>query len=354
MSKLLYIGILIVILLLVIIGYKSRERFSVTFEKSAPSIQSIQEFSLDDHSTMIQLQKGNSGKTVLLLHNSPMNLNMWQPLFQTLQAINMSGIKTPNVLAYDLRGHGTAWMPVDPKFNDSNINNTAWTSDQFVEDCKKIYDEIIGTGKIILCGFGFGGLIAQLFALKYPDLTEKLVLLQTTIRPMPAIQDAINYLSGSNGWIAQNPSVTYLTDTEEHIKNVLCEWFHLPDCPSFVNTENDQNSPHFSLAEKMWRQASSTTNLQTLKLLSNTDVEPLWVEAKNITFPVHILTATGDPMAPPDRITETYTAIYNTNRQLIVALDIVDGKHGFTIMHPEYIAKIICQDCMNATISEES
>ena len=136
--------------------------------------------------------------------------------------------KTPNLVTYDLRGHGAAWLPVDPKYNDLNVKNTAWKLETFVEDAKKIYDKIIGKGQIKVCGFGFGGIVAQKFALTYPNLIKQLILLQTSIQPMPGLDAEIRYVAGPKGWIAKNPHVTYLTSEEKYVQKVLCEWFYLP------------------------------------------------------------------------------------------------------------------------------
>ncbi len=350
-----YLAILVFIAIIIVIALATRcsEKFSITFNESPHSTEFLQYLDLGDHRTMVKLQRGNSGKTVLLLHNSPMCLDIWGPLFQTMQRISMTGIPTPNLVAYDLRGHGTAWIPVDPKYNDANPSNHAWTIDQFVEDCKKVYDGVIGGNKIKVCGFGFGGLVAQKYCLKYPETVEKFILLQTTIRPNPGLQDEIEYLAGPNGWIAKNPHVTYLTSEERFVHETLCQWFYLPadhDCPvdKLIDKEddlNDQTSPQYNLTAMLWRQASSTTTLQADKLLVTTDISREWREAKDIPFGIHILAATDDPMSPPDMMTATYTSIYNTNRTVMVVLDIVNGRHGFSIMRPDYIAGIICEDC---------
>jgi pimeloyl-ACP methyl ester carboxylesterase len=288
------------------------------------------------------------------LHNSPLNLNVWQPLFQTMQRINMSNVQTPNLVAYDLRGHGTAWVPVAAEYNDTQIQNHAWTLDQFVDDCRNIYEKVIGSGKIVLCGFGFGGSVAQAYALKYPENIEKLVLLQTTIRPISDIRSEINYMSN---WLAQNPKVDYLTSEEDYVNRVMCQWFVLPNvsaCNQKAESDNDQTTPQYSLATEMWRKASCSTALQTDKLMLATDFLPQWTKAAKdevVTFPTHILAATDDPLAPSDMMTETYTTIYNANRSILVVLDIVNGRHGFSLMRPDYIAGILCDACQTLSLT---
>lgn len=350
------IAVLALILILIILCYRGKEQFSDDFLNAKPSTEFMKYLVLNESDdptkvrrTLVRQQRGNSQETVLLLHNSPMSAGIWRPLYITMQKINMTGVKTPNLISYDLHGHGSAWTPVDPKFNDLNVNNTAWSLDLFTQDAKKVYDNIIGQGKIKVCGFGFGGIVAQEFALKYPDLVSHLIILQTGIKPMPARQAEIDYLAGPNGWIAKNPNVSYLTNEEKYVQKTLCEWFYLPNIENCNSGDtggrNDQLAPQFNLTADMWRRGSSTTALQTAKLLISSNIESKWNTAGKLPFTIHLLSATEDPLAPPDRMVETYTAIYNNNRELIVAFDIVQGRHGFTIMNPNYIAGIICGDC---------
>lgn len=353
-SLLVLIAVLVILVVSLVIR---KEEFSEIFNQAEASNEFVQYLDMGDHRTMVQLQRGDSGKTVLLLHNSPMNLNLWQPLFQTMQRKSMLGRKTPNLVAYDLRGHGTAWMPVDPSYNDTDLSNTFWNLDMYAMDCKKVYDKIIQQGKIIVCGFGFGGQVAQKFALNFPDLVEKLVLLQSTTRPTPGLDSEIEYLGGPNGWIARNPRITYLTSQESWIQQILCGWFFLPNveaCPKIQNgPENidDEISPQYKITQRMYRKGSATTTLQVDKIMAGTNLENDWANAPNMDFMIFILAATDDPLSPPDLMTNTYTSIFNQNRSLNVVFDVVNGRHAFTIMYPDYIAGIICDECTRINVT---
>ena len=331
----------------------NNEAFSRVFTEAKASNEFLQYLDQGDHRTMVRQLRGDNGSTVLLLHNNPATQTLWNPLFQTMQRFSMAGAKIPNLVAYDIRGHGTAWMPVDPKYNDLDINNYAWPGDLFVKDCKNVYDKIIGDGKIIIVGFGFGGYVAQKFALTYGDLIEKLVILQTTITPNPEINTQINYLGGPNGWIARNPGISYLTMEERFVGDMLCSWFYLPHdkkCPEdrLIDENdhgvNDSTSPQYNLAAMMWRQGSATTTLQTDKVNVADNLISEWSKG-GLEYPVHILAGTDDPSATPAMMTKTFTTIQHANRHLTVVLDVVNGRHGFTVMRPDYIAEIICGDC---------
>lgn len=345
--------IAVCVLAIIVILSQTQEKFTPEFDASKGATGFLEYMDMGDHRTLVYLQKGNSGETVLLLHNNPMSLSIWRPLFEVIQNIGLTGKATPNLVAYDIRGHGSAWVPAEPRFADSNVSNYEWPLDLFVNDCKNIYDKVIGTGKITICGFGFGGLIAQKFSLSHPELITRMVLLQTSIKPMPGLRDQIDYLSGPDGWLARNPYVTYLTPEESFVQKLLCEWFYLPPemkCPADKLIDDDDliqkyQGPEYNLAAMLMRTGSSSTTLQVIKLESDTDLSPMWETAKNLPFSIHILAATDDPLAPPNKMTDTYTTIYNNNRQVTVAMDIVNGRHGFTIARPDYIAGIICSEC---------
>lgn len=352
--------LLVFALILVVFCMCKKETFSADFLADKPSTQHLQYVDMGDHNTMVMMQRGANDKTVLLLHNNPFDITVWMPLYSAMQAIAMAGNKTPNLISYDIRGHGTAWVPVDPKYSDGDLNNKAWNLDIFVEDCNKIYTEIIGDTKLILTGYGFGGAIAQAFAIKYPDRIEKLVLLQTAIRPMPGLEKEIEELAGPNGRIQQNLDITYLTMSEQFLKQSICEWFYIPfgvGCvkdPLVSDTHDkwdDTGTPQFDMSEFLWTVGSASSTLQVDKILSTVNFADDWAES-DYNFPIHILASTEDPLAPPDLMAETYASIRNSNRDVVIVLDIVDGRHGFTVLYPRYIASILCRDCPKVPMRE--
>ena len=75
------------------------------------------------------------------------------------------------VYALDTRGHG-----------DSPRGSAPFTLDQFAGDLKEFLDRK-GITRCHLLGFSDGGNIALLFALKYPQYVEKLVLNGANLRP---------------------------------------------------------------------------------------------------------------------------------------------------------------------------
>lgn len=75
------------------------------------------------------------------------------------------------VIAIDTRGHG-----------QSPRGGAPFTLEQFAEDLRAFLEEQ-GIGKCRLLGFSDGGNVALLFALKYPEYVEKLVLNGANLTP---------------------------------------------------------------------------------------------------------------------------------------------------------------------------
>lgn len=75
------------------------------------------------------------------------------------------------VLAVDSRGHGA-----------SPRGSAPFTLEQFAEDLKRLLDRL-GISRCHLLGFSDGGNVALLFALKYPEYVEKLILNGADLSP---------------------------------------------------------------------------------------------------------------------------------------------------------------------------
>ena len=79
--------------------------------------------------------------------------------------------KDYRVIAVDTRGHG-----------QSPRGNAPFTLRQFAEDLRSFMDRL-GIEKASLLGFSDGGNIALLFAMKYPDRVERLILNGANLTP---------------------------------------------------------------------------------------------------------------------------------------------------------------------------
>ena len=100
-----------------------------------------------------------NGHTVLLLHGKNFNAAYWE---STIKALIHEGYR---VIAPDQIGFGKSTKPTHYQFSFQQLANNT----RLILDSLKI-------SKVTVLGHSMGGMLASRFALMYPDLTEKLVL----------------------------------------------------------------------------------------------------------------------------------------------------------------------------------
>jgi pimeloyl-ACP methyl ester carboxylesterase len=104
-------------------------------------------------------RKGLENKWVLFFHGACANHEMFQNQFEALD-------KTYSLIAWDARGHGMSKLEHGRKFRFKDM----------ISDCRKLY-EIYNIDKAILIGQSMGGNLVQDIAYYYPELVDKLVLI---------------------------------------------------------------------------------------------------------------------------------------------------------------------------------
>ncbi len=84
-----------------------------------------------------------------------------------------------NLIIFHNRGVGKSSRPDYP-----------YTMEMFVEDIKNFLEHLDIKKKIHLCGISMGGMIAQHFVIKYPDLVKTLILCATSAKydPTPVVE----------------------------------------------------------------------------------------------------------------------------------------------------------------------
>lgn len=336
--------LLFIFILLIIIFFKinKKENFSTSLGNIKTSKIIFQ--NKNKHSTDIINLEGNMDDTIIFIHNTPFNMQIWMPLFNYI-FLNTSNSKLPNLLAYDMIGHSTGWVNVPSQFNDLNPNNKAWEMTEFVSDLKEIYEKFVKKGKIKLVGYGTGGKVAQSFALTYPDLIKSLYIMNISISPIKmGIEMENQYLIN---WIRNNPNVSYLTMEETFIQYNLCLWFNNNKsvCQKISKDDNSPNQIYednssFLLSQNLYRTFNCATYLQMNKLVENLNLQNKWINTK-VDFPVNFLISDNDH----------YTNILNVKNDLETIntindlnLTIVKGTHIFPLTNPDFLFEWIIND----------
>ncbi|MBX0324358.1 alpha/beta hydrolase [Halomicroarcula sp. F13] len=113
----------------------------------------------DDIETYYEVRGG--GPPIVFIHGA---LSNHSAAVRQVEAFS----DTYTAIAYDLRGHG----------NTTNPRHAPYTIDLLAEDLQSFITEI-GLEQPVLCGVSMGGMIAQVYASRYPDQLSALVLADT-------------------------------------------------------------------------------------------------------------------------------------------------------------------------------
>jgi len=108
----------------------------------------------------ISYEVRGTGLPIMFIHGFGSKKEIWKP-----QVIELS--KRFKTITFDLRGTGKSDRP-----------NYPYSMKMFVDDIKGLMD-FLHINKIHLIGRSFGGMIAQHFALSYPEFLDKLILIST-------------------------------------------------------------------------------------------------------------------------------------------------------------------------------
>lgn len=306
------------------------------YDKNLPILTSVgstvnEMINFQDHSTVIKKLIGDNGKTILLIHNTPADFQIWVPFYMHVNSLKRRGEKIPTLISWDIIGSGTSWMRTDDKFSDANINNHAWSTKMYISDMLQIYEKFVKSGQVIVAGYGYGAFLAQLFATRYPKLVEHLYICQTILTPNIAnIQKDVDFLSA---WCLRHTKIDYLTMPTDFVDNLLCIWFDVDECKDIKD-----NSTEYILTRKLILEASANSLLQTEKLYAATNIKEYWQTVRD-PFPVTVIAADRDNFTPMDVVKSNVEMIkpYCKSVKLIT----VQGKHSFIVKHSDAFYKIM-------------
>ena len=121
-----------------------------------------------------------SGRPMILIHGLSGNTTRWDRTVPILA-------KSYRVVTYDLRGHG-----LSQKTPDLDCSFPS-----HVQDLAGLMDAL-GIDRAVIAGHSMGGMIAQHFALEYPQRVERMILVATTacLMPAPIMRFLIRLFSG--------------------------------------------------------------------------------------------------------------------------------------------------------------
>lgn len=112
------------------------------------------------NSVDLRVRVEGDGPWLVLVHGVGRSLESWDGVVGALAG-------RYRTVRYDLRGHGESAKPDGP-----------YRLHDFVEDLYALL-KVLGIDSCHLAGFSLGGLISQGFALRYPEVLDRLILLAT-------------------------------------------------------------------------------------------------------------------------------------------------------------------------------
>lgn len=138
--------------------------------------------------TQISIQRAGNGPPLVLLHCLGVDHRFWD--FASPLGANFT------IYRYDLPGHGTTEIP-----------KSAYDIEDLSDQLAAIM-RAQGVGRASIAGISLGGLIAQDFAARYPEMTDKLILVDTT----PRYTDEMRSMWAERAETARTKGVTAMVD----------------------------------------------------------------------------------------------------------------------------------------------
>lgn len=175
-------------------------------------------FDRDGLKTRYRLE--GTGPLVVLIHGVGARLENWDGV-----AARLAG--SFQVLRYDLRGHGETTRVAGP-----------YSLTLFAADLKALLDHV-GADAAHVAGHSLGGMIAQMFALRYPTAVRRLALLSAVA----------GRTAEERARVAARIDLIRTGDPGEHFRNSLPRWFsdtfiaQNPDLISAYAARNAGNDP---------------------------------------------------------------------------------------------------------------
>jgi len=218
----------------------------------------------------IYVVEAGEGPPIVLSHGVTNSIRTWVHQLDTLPQAGFRAI------AYDHRGHG-----------QSQLGSAGHSVENLALDMRTVLEELDVTGAVVV-GHSMGGVAAQAFVTRFPDVAEKrvagLVLLST---------------------LATTPLGSQSTRTKRRIEQITN---HAPDMGWLWNSPNlgllaarigfgrDPQPSHVELVRQMLAACPPETRLDAPRALIGLD---LTSDLPNIRIPTLVIVGTADVLTPP-------------------------------------------------------
>jgi len=241
-----------------------------------------------------------SGPALVLIHGVGCRAEDWVPVTRALD-------DRFKVIRYDLRGHGQSIIPDAP-----------WTMDTFVDDLAELLTHL-NIDKAHVAGFSLGGIIAQGFAIKYPERVEHLCLVSTTTgRTDAEVEKALERLE-----------IIRSSPLDEYFEKSIDRWY----TPQFQSKSPDIIKRNGANIAGMDREAYA--NAYTLLIKSN-----FAARLSDITAKTLVMTGEFDVGSPPAMTHRLVAEIADAQGVIIPRM-----RHNVLMEVPEIVGGLIREFC---------
>lgn len=218
-----------------------------------------------------------SGPPLILIHALGLSHELWKPQIPQLAAMY-------DVVAYDLRGHGDTDIPPGP-----------YTLADFAEDLAGLLDAL-GFERTHLVGISLGGMIAQEFALTWPDRVRSLLLADT----------ASEYPPEARRQFAERARVAEERGIGPLIEPTLERWF----TPEFRR----DHSAEVAWIRDLLGSAHPTGYAASCRAIAQADLTERLV---NVTAPTLVVVGSEDHSTTPEMALQIHEHIPGSRYQVI-------------------------------------
>jgi 3-oxoadipate enol-lactonase len=239
----------------------TRGPYAASARPSPPGSSTLPEpatLELSDHTTAIidrPPRGGEDAPPVVLVHALGLDRLMWRAVIDLLPTDR-------RVLAYDLRGHGTAGLA-------PTVRGLAHWSDDLLDVL-----DATGIERAHVVGLSLGGAIAQVFALAHPERVHRLDLVATVSTPRPA------FVERGRTAIEQGMGAV--------LPATLARWFTAQALAT--------NGPSVRYARGMVRRSDPTVWAASWRALAEVDTQR---NLRHLRVPTRVIAGEHDASTPP-------------------------------------------------------